>query len=221
MNNKGSDQTAQMCRLIFAFVVRKPPKTAFLTTQLIWRLKCQEFCKMNQCYRIAFTANMCRRAKIFYLSQPGIEPRSLDLQANTLPRRCKSRLLPQGSRSVLYIPRPCDIHPLQFEIRPRISWYRNHVKMNPREIFMHTTVIGWVIYGGRIVVERKYFTCPSRESNPGRWIYRQTLYHVAVKARFYRKAVEVYYIYLDPVTHVQSMDADEGSDQIRPLALLD
>ena len=44
---------------------------------------------------------------------------------------------------------------------------------------------------GAIVVERKYFTCPSRESNPGRWIYRQTLYHVAVKAGFYRKAVEV------------------------------
>ena len=40
------------------------------------------------------------------------------------------------------------------------------------------------------VVEQKYFTCPSRESNPGRWIYRQTLYQV-VKAGFYRKAVEV------------------------------
>ena len=36
----------------------------------------------------------------------------------------------------------------------------------------------------------KYFTCPSRESNPG-WIYRQTLYHIAVNAGFYRKAVEV------------------------------
>ena len=47
---------------------------------------------------------------------------------------------------------------------------------------------------GAIVVERKYFTCPSRESNPGRWIYRQTLYHVAVKAGFFRKAVEVYHI---------------------------
>ena len=44
----------------------------------------------------------CRRAIIFYLSQLGIEPRSLDLQANSLPRRCKSRLLPQGSRSALY-----------------------------------------------------------------------------------------------------------------------
>ena len=38
-------------------------------------------------------------------SQPpevGIEPGPQDLKANTLPRRCKSRLLPQGSRSVLY-----------------------------------------------------------------------------------------------------------------------
>ena len=32
----------------------------------------------------------------------GIEPGPQDLKANTLPRRCKSRLLPQGSRSVLY-----------------------------------------------------------------------------------------------------------------------
>ena len=45
---------------------------------------------------------------------------------------------------------------------------------------------------GTFVVERKYFTCRSRQSNPGRWIYRQTLYRVAVKAGFYRKAVEVY-----------------------------
>ena len=40
--------------------------------------------------------------KYFNLSQPGIEPRSLDLQANTLPHRCKSRHQPQGSRSKLY-----------------------------------------------------------------------------------------------------------------------
>ena len=68
---------------------------------------------------VIYGGRHCRKAKIFYLSQPGIEPRSLDLQANTLPRRCKSRLLPQGSRSVSYtwrkavevyhIPIPCDI----------------------------------------------------------------------------------------------------------------
>ena len=32
----------------------------------------------------------CHRAKTFYLPQLGIEPRSLDLQANPLLRRCKS-----------------------------------------------------------------------------------------------------------------------------------
>ena len=29
-------------------------------------------------------------------------------------------------------------------------------------------------------------TCPSRESNPGRWMYTQTLYHVVVKADFHK-----------------------------------
>ena len=66
---------------------------------------------------------------------------------------------------------------------------------------MHRTVIGGLFTLGAIVVKRKYFTCPSRESNLGRWIKRQTLYHVAVKAGFYHKAVEVnIYVYLDPVT---------------------
>ena len=39
--------------------------------------------------------------KYFSLSQLGIEPRSLDLQASTLPHHCQSQLLSQGSRSVL------------------------------------------------------------------------------------------------------------------------
>ena len=40
--------------------------------------------------RVIYGGRHCRRAKIFYLSQLGIEPRSLDLQANTLPYRCKA-----------------------------------------------------------------------------------------------------------------------------------
>ena len=55
-------------------------------------------------------------------SQPpevGIEPGPQDLKANTLPRRCKSRLLPQGSRSVLYT-YPYYIFPCFKLIRPRI-----------------------------------------------------------------------------------------------------
>ena len=54
---------------------------------------------------VIYDERHCRRAEIFYLPQLGIEPRSLDLQTNTLPRRCKSRLLPQG----YYIPRSCDM----------------------------------------------------------------------------------------------------------------
>ena len=52
---------------------------------------------------------------------------------------------------------------------------------------------------GAIVVERKYFTCPSRESNPGRWINRQTLNHVAVS--FYSDVVEC--LPVDPATWVR------------------
>ena len=48
---------------------------------------------------VIYSGRHCRRANIFYLPKPGIEPRTLDLQPNTLPRRCKSRLLP----------RPCEI----------------------------------------------------------------------------------------------------------------
>ena len=35
---------------------------------------------------------------------------------------------------------------------------------------------GWLFTIGAIVVKRKYLTCPSGKSNPGSWIYRQTLY---------------------------------------------
>ena len=130
--------------------------------------------------------------KTFYLSQLGIEPRSLNLQANTLPLRFKGQLLRQGGRNVyLYISRPCDIQPLQFEIRPWISWYRNQGKWDQARYLSTEWSFDRLFTLGAIVVERKYFTCVSRESNPGSWIYRQALYHIAVKAGFYRKAVEV------------------------------
>ena len=35
-NNQGADQTARMHRLVCAFVVRKPPKTGFLSAKPIW-----------------------------------------------------------------------------------------------------------------------------------------------------------------------------------------
>ena len=45
---------------------------------------------------------MSQGAEKFQLPEVGIEPGPQDLKANTLPRRCKSWLLPQGSRSALY-----------------------------------------------------------------------------------------------------------------------
>ena len=50
---------------------------------------------------VIYGGGHCRRAKIFYLPQPGIKPGWLDLLANTLPHRCKSCFLSQGSSSVL------------------------------------------------------------------------------------------------------------------------
>ena len=45
----------------------------------------------------------------------------------------------------------------------------------------------WVHIACLYVVERTILPVPA-----GRWCYRKPLYHVAVKAGFYRKAVEVY-----------------------------
>ena len=45
---------------------------------------------------------MSQGAEKSHMPEVGIEPGPQDLKANTLPRRCKSRLLPQGSRSALY-----------------------------------------------------------------------------------------------------------------------
>ena len=36
-NNKGTDQTARMCRLVCACVVRSPPKTGFLVEAQLWK----------------------------------------------------------------------------------------------------------------------------------------------------------------------------------------
>ena len=64
--------------------------------------------------------------------------------------------------------------------------------MRPRDIFMHRTVIGWVIYVGRHCRRTKIFYLPQPGIEPRLLDIQATLYHVAVKAGFYRKAVEVY-----------------------------
>ena len=109
----------------------------------------------GQCFE-TFQEQTCVVSEfIFNLFQLGIEPRSLDLQANTIPRRCKIRLLPKGSRSVnIYLDAVTFTTPLEFEIRLLISWYRNHVKMRLREIFMQKQSLGELY----IVVERQFFS---------------------------------------------------------------
>ena len=54
---------------------------------------------------------MSQGAEKSHMPEVGIEPGPQDLKANTQPRRCKSRLLPQGSRSVLYLPIPTTYFP--------------------------------------------------------------------------------------------------------------
>ena len=55
----------------------------------------------NTSRRPTLSHQMSQGAEKFQPPEVGIEPGPQDLKANTLPRRCKSRLLLQGSRSVL------------------------------------------------------------------------------------------------------------------------
>ena len=66
---------------------------------------------------------------------------------------------------------------------------------------MYRSVIGWVICGGHHCCRAKIFYLSQPESNPDRWIYRQTLYFVAVKAGFYSDVVEC--LPFDPVAQVR------------------
>ena len=129
-------------------------------------------------------------------SQPpevGIQPGPQDLKANTLPRRCKSRLLPQGSRSELYT-YTYYIFPCFKLIRPRST--RNHAVIPGHFILSdaRNPSRGPPTLATKCHRVQKNPNRPRWESNLGRRIYRQTLYHVAVKAGCYRKAVEVSYI---------------------------
>ena len=58
-----------------------------------------------------------------------------NLQSSTLPRRYKSRLVPQGSTSVSYTkPIPCDILPLHIEFVLEFSEVQESLEMRLKEI---------------------------------------------------------------------------------------
>ena len=54
--------------------------------------------------------------------------------------------------------------------------------------------LGWDLKTVNMHRVQKISNRPMWESNLSRRIYRQTLYHVAVKVGFYHKAVEVFYL---------------------------
>ena len=57
-----------------------------------------------------------------------------DLQSSTLPRRYKSRLVPQGSTSILYTyPVPCNILPLHIEFVLEFSGVQESLEMRLKE----------------------------------------------------------------------------------------
>ena len=123
--------------------------------------------------------------KIFNLSKLGIEPRSLDLQTNTLLHRFKSPFPLQGSTCVfIYSPTMWHSSP------PIWNSFLNFLVQDAKGDKGGYLCTEWSLDGlftvGAIVVEQKFLTCSSQKSN------RQTLYHVAVKACFYRKGEEVY-----------------------------
>ena len=55
--------------------------------------------------------------------------------------------------------------------------------------------VGYLRWAPNVTGEKMEITFfPDRESNPVRWTQSPTLYHVAIKAGLYRKAVQVYHI---------------------------
>ena len=94
---------------------------------------------------------------------------------------------------VYHIPIPGDILPLRIDIRPWIS-------RSPRITWNETqgvscTHVGYLRWAPNITGEKMEITFfHNRELNPVRWTLSPTLYHVAIKAGLYRKAVQVYHI---------------------------
>ena len=70
--------------------------------------------RCRQSLYISLRKHVLFAKKLSSSSLPGIKPKSSNSEANTLPRRYKSRLIPQCSTSVLYtVSIPCDTCKLQ------------------------------------------------------------------------------------------------------------
>ena len=131
------------------------------------------------------------------MPRPGIGPGPSAWQATTLPRRYKSRLVPQSSTSVSFTYH-YYIFPSPFRF-VRGSQFEQPRNTRPPSLSGHQAhQMGLFMLGARCNRSKNSnHLCRDRGSNPCGPRDRRTLYHVAIKAGLYRKAVQVYHI---PIT---------------------
>ena len=120
---------------------------------------------------------------------------------------------------VCYIPIPGDILPLQIEIRPwisrspRITWNETQGVLCPH--------VGYLRWAPNVTGEKMEITFfPNRGSNPVRWTQSPTLYHVAIKAGLYRKAVQVYHIPIPGDINIRQVPWEVLKTKAEPSALV-
>ena len=94
----------------------------------------------------------------------GSNPRPSALKSNTLPRRHKSRLVPQGSTSVLYTYTLWHSPPPHWNSSSNFWEYENHWKWDSRRF---NAQMGYLRWAPNVTGEEKYLqTWPGRGSNP-------------------------------------------------------
>ena len=79
-------------------------------------------------YCLEMNLFMCRRAKIFYLPQPGIEPRSLDLRQTLYHVAVKAGFY-RKAVEVYFIPSPVTFSPTKLNLIPKVPGHRESFLM--------------------------------------------------------------------------------------------
>ena len=129
------------------------------------------------------------------MPRPGIEPSPPAWQANTLPRRYKSRLVPQGSTSVSYTYHYYILPDPFLDSSTNLNLSNHSISGHQAPRVTRPTRRGYLRWAPNVIGEtNSNHQCRSRVSNPGRLRDRSALYRVAIKAGLYRKAVQVYHI---------------------------
>ena len=112
---------------------------------------------------------------------------TVDVNNNAMQRRYKSRLVPQGSTSVCYTcPIPCDILPPHIEFVLEFSEVQASLEMRLKDFCCTYGLfpLGAICHG-----LLKNLHVPAEDRTGGPSISSLALYHVAIKAGLYRKAL--------------------------------